>query len=134
MKRVLLQIMSTILSLTVVLSSMSFTVDKHYCGDVLVEVSYFGKAEGCCDVKQDNQHSQKKKNCCSNETEFIASTTFDKEKLLVLTPKDVQFLVFHLYSYINLYQEVTTEKKFYKDFSPPDLVEDIHVLHETFLI
>jgi hypothetical protein len=136
MKKVLFKITATLLSLIVVLSSMSFTIDKHYCGETLVDISYFGKADSCCDMKKSSEKPQKKKkkNCCSNETEFITSTTFDKEKVWVLAPKDVQFLVFHLYSYINLYQEVDVEKEFYKDFSPPDLGQDIQILHETFLI
>ena len=135
MKKVLFKITATLLSLVVLLSSMSFTIDKHYCGDTLVDVSYFGEADGCCDkMEMIEKQQEKKKSCCKNETEFIVSTTFDKEKVLVLSPKDVQFLVFHLYSYINLYQEVALEKEFYKDFSPPDLVQDIQVLHETFLI
>jgi hypothetical protein len=136
MKKVLLKFTATLLSLIVVLSSMSFTIDKHYCGDTLVDVSYFGEADSCCDMQKNSKkpEEEKKKNCCNNETEFIASTTFDKEKVWVLTPKDVQFVVFYLYSYINLYQEVAIDKEFYKDFSPPDLVQDIQVLHETFLI
>jgi hypothetical protein len=135
MKKVLFKIVASFLSLVVVLSSMSFTIDKHYCGETLVDVSYFGKADSCCGMKDMKKpEKKKKKGCCSNETEFIASTTFDKEKLLVLTPKNIEFVVFHLYSYINLYQEVEVEKEFYKDFSPPDLVPDLQVLHETFLI
>ena len=135
MKKFLAKITITLLSLIVILSSMSFVVDKHYCGDHLVDVSYFGKAENC-GMGEMNVHSQKKKKkqCCSNETEFLESSTFDKEKLLVFTPQEFQFFVFHAYSYINLYQEVQLEKEFYNDVDPPDMVRDLQVLHETFLI
>lgn len=136
MKNRLFQFTAILLSLIVVLSSMSFTIDKHFCGETLVDVSYFGKADTCCSKMEMKEQSQKKKKkkCCKNETEFIASTTFDKENVLVLTPKDVEFLVFHIHSYINLYQDPEVEKEFYKDVDPPDLVCDIQVLHATFLI
>ncbi len=118
---------------------MSFTVQKHYCGEILVDVSYVGEAEGCCATKamkkmDHEDHKQDQKDCCSNELELIESSTFDKEKLSSLSIDEIQFTAIYIYSYINLFQEVDLEKEFYKDFSPPDIVQDIHVLHETFLI
>ena len=136
MKEFLHKISAVALSLVVMLSTMSFTIDKHYCGETLVEVSYFGKADSCCakKMKKKEETKKKKKKCCTNELELIESTTFDKEKLTSLSVQEIQFLVFHVYSYINLFQEVELEKEFYKDFPPPDIVQDIQVLHETFLI
>lgn len=126
------------LSLIVIASTMSFTVEKHYCGETLVDVSYFGEADSCCAKsmkKKDHQEKKsQKKGCCSNELELIQSSTFNKEKLTSFSPQEMQFLTFFTYSYINLFQEVELEKEFYKDFSPPDIVQDIQVLHETFLI
>ena len=135
MKKFLLKISTSILSLFVIVSSMSFTIDKHYCGDTLIDVSFFGKADTCGmgEMKM-NADSQKMKKCCKNETEFIASAAFDKEKIVTFSPKEIRFLVFHVYSYINNYQEFELEKERYRDFSPPDIVQDIYVLHETFLI
>lgn len=133
MKKIIYKISAFLLSLLVLVSTMSFTVDKHYCGDKLVDVSYFGKADSCC-MDGKKMHQEMIKKCCSNETIIIESSNFDKENILTLTPKNVEFLVFHIYSYINLYQEVILEKEFYKDFSPPDPEEDIQVLHQTFII
>jgi len=138
MKKILTKISVCILALIVLLSSMSFTVEKHYCGETLVDVSYFGGAESCCAKamkKMDHEEEEpKKKGCCSNEFELIESPTFDKERITSFTPEEVQFFAFYVYSYINLFQEVELEKEFYKDFSPPDIVRDIQILHETFLI
>ena len=137
MKKFLQNISVSILSLIVILSSMSFTIDKHYCGDTLIDISYFGKADDCgmggMKMKVDSEKMKKKK-CCKNETELIESPAFDKEKIVTVTAENFEFLVFHIYSYINLYEETELEKEFYKDFSPPDIVQDIQVLHETFLI
>jgi hypothetical protein len=138
MKKILTKISASFLALIVLFSSMSFTVEKHYCGETLVDVSYFGEAESCCaKAMKEMDHKEKKsqkKGCCSDEVEIIESSTFDKEKITSFTPQELQFLTFYVFSYINLFQEVDLEKEFYKDFSPPDIVQDIQVLHETFLI
>ncbi len=135
MRKLFTKITATILSLIVLMSSMSFTIDKHYCGETLVDISYFGQADDCGMKMNMNSESPKmKKKCCKNVTEFVEFDAFDKEKVLTLTPKELQFLVFHVHSYLTLYEDVKLDKEFYKDFSPSDVVQDIHVLNETFLI
>lgn len=47
MKQFLSKIVSSVLALLVLFSTFSFTVEKHYCGDYLVDVSYLGKADTC---------------------------------------------------------------------------------------
>ena len=116
---------------------MSFTIDKHYCGETLVDVSYFGKAKGCgMESKTMNLDApkKKKKKCCKDETIVIESSTFDKEKIHSVQIVDLDFVFSYAYSYINLYQNLVLEKEYYKDFSPPDIDEDIQVLQQVFLI
>lgn len=136
MKKLVTKILATFLSLIVLMSSMSFTIDKHFCGETLVDISYFGKAEDC-GMKMNissEMRSMKKKKCCKNVTEFIEFDAFDQEKVQTISTHDIEFLVFHIYSYLNLYQDLKLDKEFYKDFSPPDIPKNIQVLHETFLI
>ena len=47
MNTTLRKISTTLLSLLVLFSSMSFTIDEHYCGTNLMDVSYFGDADNC---------------------------------------------------------------------------------------
>ena len=58
MKKVLLNISACALSFIVVLTSIFFTIDKHYCGEILVDISYFGVADNC---GMDGMKSSKKK-------------------------------------------------------------------------
>lgn len=135
MRKLLSKIVATFLSIIVLLSSMSFTVDKHFCGETLVDVSYFGKANDCgMKMNMSSESPKMKKKCCKNETEFLEFDSYDKENVLTLSPKELQFLVFHVHSYLTMYKDAEVEKEYYKDFSPPDLVVDIQVLHESFLI
>ena len=134
MKKLFYKISAVALSFIVLFSTMSFTIDKHFCGETLIDVAYFGKADDCGLKMKVDQQKMKKKKCCKNETEIIESPTFDKEKITTVTPENITFVIYHLYSYINTFQELSVEKEYYKDFSPPDLERDIQVLYETFLI
>jgi hypothetical protein len=137
MKAFIKKIMATVLSLVVLFSSISFTIDKHFCGETLIDVSYFGEADKCgMEGMEMNSNAKrvKKKKCCKDETIFVESSTFDKEKVITLQSIDLEFVFSYAYSYINLYQNITLEKEYYKDFSPPDVEQDIRILHQTFLI
>lgn len=132
MNKILKNISVCFLSLLVLMASTSFTIDKHYCGETLVDVSYFGAADNC--GMEDIKSSKKKKKCCKNETEVIKLTAFEKDNGFQFSTEEIQFLVFHTYSYIHLFQAVELEKKTYKEHPPPDIAQDIQVLYETFLI
>ena len=70
MKQFFHKISSILMAIVVLFSTMSFTVDMHYCGDSLVETAIFHKAEGCGMEMQkpsDEGCSVAVKNCCSNE-------------------------------------------------------------------
>ena len=41
------KIFSVTLALLVLMSTLSFTVEKHFCGDVLVDVSVFTETQKC---------------------------------------------------------------------------------------
>ena len=58
------------MAFVVLFSTMSFTIDMHYCGDKLVETAIFNKAKGC-GMEMDNPSAEgcaiTKKNCCNDE-------------------------------------------------------------------
>lgn len=138
MNNVFSKISSICLALIVLLSTVSFTLDSHYCGDTLVDYSLFGHVETCgmevqkqlpspdCDIS--------KKDCCSDEQAIVKGqdtlkTSFDKLN------KDQQlFVAAFIHSYINLIFESQTDLNSYRDYTPPLLVWDIHILEQTFLI
>ncbi len=126
------------MALLVFASTMSFTIESHYCGEVLVDTSIFGTVESCgMEVQQKTSSTEcdiTKKDCCSDEKHFVdgqdnLKISFDK------LDKEQQILVATLiYSYINLFTELQTENISFRDYSPPPLVRDVQVLDQTFLI
>tara|TARA_R110002073_G_scaffold57778_2_gene146575 strand:+ start:18520 stop:18936 length:417 start_codon:yes stop_codon:yes gene_type:complete len=138
MKKVFYKISSACLALIVLLSTVSFTVDSHYCGDTLVDSSIFGHVETCgMEVQQQSPSSEcdiSKKDCCSDEQVIVEGqdtlkTSFDK------LDKDQQlFVAAFIHTYINLFFESQEDLNSYRDYTPPPLVRDIQVLDQTFLI
>lgn len=138
MKKVFYKISSACLALIVLLSTVSFTVDSHFCGDTLVDSSIFGHVETCgMEVQQQSPSSEcdiSKKDCCSDEQVIVEGqdtlkTSFDK------LDKDQQlFVAAFIHTYINLFFESQEDLNSYRDYTPPPLVRDIQVLDQTFLI
>tara|TARA_B100000787_G_scaffold169695_1_gene161769 strand:+ start:8171 stop:8584 length:414 start_codon:yes stop_codon:yes gene_type:complete len=137
MKVLIKKIISTLLSIIVLLSSMSFVIDEHYCGDMLMDVSYFGDADNC-GISGMNMNSEtsviKKNNCCKDKITLVESLIFKKEKNINPQYIELDIAFFNEYSYLVFYKNIALEKKYHKDFSPPDIEQDIRVLHQTFLI
>lgn len=132
LRQFLHKIFSTLLALLVLFSTVSFTIEKHFCGDVLVDVSMFTEAEKC---EMEALEIQQKKTCCKDELQVVQGqnelkfSSFDD-----LEFEQQQFLTSFVYSYTNLFKTLEKEIIPHKDYSPPNLVTDIQVLNETFLI
>ena len=76
-----------------------------------------------------------KKPCCKDEVDMLKG----QDELLVKTFDDLDldqqvFLASFAYSYINLFEGLPQFIVPHKDYSPPNLVADIQVLDQVFLI
>lgn len=131
-KQLLHKTFSTLLALLVLFSTVSFTIEKHFCGDVLVDVAMFSEAEKC---EMEALEIQQKKTCCKDELQVVQGqdelkfSSFDD-----LEFEQQQFLASFAYTYTNLFKTLEKEIVPHKDYSPPNLVIDLQVLNDTFLI
>ena len=125
------------MALLVLFSTMSFTVDKHFCGKVLVDSAVFSEAEGC-GMHSQNPTSSEKENpedfCCSEE-----QTSIEGQDELSLTFDDLDlqqqaFLASFSYSYLSLFEGLPEQVVPFKNYSPPLLVRDVQLLDQVFLI
>ncbi|MBC7000611.1 hypothetical protein, partial [Cytophaga sp. FL35] len=109
MKKVFHKILSVLMAFVVMLTTMSYTVDMHYCGDSLVDFSLFTKAEGCGmekaqPAKSCENPSMTEKSCCTDqqivkEGQDDLKTSFNK-----LTFEQQTFVATFFYTYINLFE------------------------------
>ncbi len=137
MKQFVTKFLSSILAFLVLFSTFSFTVEKHYCGDYLVDVSYLGKADTCnSDGGVDKCATlAKKKKCCKDEVQQIdGQDEFQKVSTEKISFNQVKLLVAFYNSYQFVFQDLEKQTISHQYYSPPDLVQDIQVLHEVFII
>lgn len=139
MKSVLTKITAVLMTFVVLFSTMSITVNSHYCGDYLVGVSYFGKAKSCGMEMASNTKLEEcsitKKNCCNDTVHVIKGQDDLKNSLFdSLSFQQQLFIVSFFTSYHNLFSQTSNTKLSIGEYVSPILVKNIRLLIEVYLI
>ena len=129
--------MSLAMALVVLFSTMSFTVNMHYCGDTLVESAIFQKAKGCgmeMEKPSTEECSITKKNCCDDKQ--LAIEGQDELQLQVdkITFEQQVFIASFVYTYINLFEGLDSNVSTYEEYKPPLVIRQLYKIDETYLI
>jgi len=132
------KIIATLLTCIVLVSTMSFTVEKHYCGRFLVDVAVFSKAKDCgmeMMNHSDNQQLEiKKKSCCKDEIIVLEGQDELKISFDQIDFSQQIFITSFLYSYLEFSFLPKEERFIIEEYAPPERVKNMLVLYETFLI
>lgn len=138
MKLFLQKILSFSLATLVLMTTMSFTVDMHYCGDALIDISLFHNADTCGMEKQPSENECGNENpddtCCSDEQIVLENQDSIKTSLETFPVGQQIFVATLFYSYINLFEGLDKNIVPFRDYTPPFFKRDIQKLHETYLI
>ena len=135
-KNMFIKTFSSLLAFLVLFSTVSFTIEKHFCGDVLVDVAVFTEAQKCAMESYELALEKiTKKSCCKDEIDVLKG----QDELKFSAFEDLEFhqqifLSTLTYSYFNLFESLPNESIPHKDYSPPNLVADLQVLDQVFLI
>lgn len=131
------------MAVLVLASTLSFTVDMHYCGDHLVDFSFLQDSKTCGmeaktdlkELKTDFCSSEiNQKSCCSDK-QFAAQGQDDlKASFADFQANQQVFIASFVYSYINLFEGETEDFIPFKTYRPPHITRDVQLLHESFLI
>ena len=125
------------MAFVVLFSTMSFTVNMHYCGDTLVETTLFNKAKGC-GIEMEKPSTEgcsiTKKNCCDDKQLVIDGQDELKLNFDKLTFEQQQFVASFVYTYINLFEGLDKNVSSYEEYKPPLVVKQIFKIDETYLI
>ena len=129
--------MSLAMTFVVLCSTMSFTVNMHYCGDTLVESAIFQKAKGCgmeMEKPSTEECSITKKNCCDDKQ--LAIEGQDELQLQVdkITFEQQVFIASFVYTYINLFEGLDSNVSTYEEYKPPLVIRQLYKIDETYLI
>lgn len=138
MKEVFHKVLSVLMAFVVLFTTMSFTVDMHYCGNTLVDFSIIQKAATCGMEKQKKpiscEERKTEKSCCSDEQMIIEGLDYFKISFDKLSFEQQTFITTFFYTYINVFEGLEENIIPFKDYSPPPLIRDVQILHQTFLI
>lgn len=122
----------------VLLSTMSFTINKHFCGDHLVSTSLILKADTCgMDIQKPSPQKEcsiLKKNCCKDEIQLIEGQDDLKLNFSDVSFQEQVFVASFVISYINLFEGLDFSIVPFKEYSPPLVVKDIQLFDQVFLI
>ncbi len=140
MKEAFRKIASLSMAFIVLFSTMSFSVDMHYCGDHLVDFSFSQKVDTCIMKAEMTESSsactvmEMEMDCCS-DVEIVFEGQEDLKVSFDQLSFDQQvFVASFVCSYIDLFEGFDENVVPFKDYSPPPLIRDIQILDQTFLI
>tara|TARA_B110001469_G_scaffold46767_1_gene45730 strand:+ start:198 stop:611 length:414 start_codon:yes stop_codon:yes gene_type:complete len=137
MKQISHKILATVLAFVVLFSTMSFTVDMHFCGDTLVATSMFQKATGC-GMEMEKPAAEGctivKSNCC-NDKQMIIDGQDEMQLSITTIPFEQQvFITSLIYTYIELFEGSDTIVSLYQAYKEPLVNRQLYKLAETYLI
>lgn len=135
-KAILHKTFSFIMALLVLFSTVSFTVEKHFCGDVLIDSAVFSEAQKCkMEAFEIELAKLTKKHCCKDIIEVIeGQDQLKPSKVEHIPPQQKVVMTSYIYAFNHTIQELPKLIIPHKHYSPPDLIIDIQVLDEVFLI
>ena len=129
---------SLMLALLVLVSTFSFAIEKHFCGDLLVDQAMFSKVKDC-GMSSHNMDSMivseiLSDSCCTNT--HLALEGQDELKISFdnLNFNQQVFVAAFTFSFIELFEGTPELVIPFKNYSPPILVTDIHLMDQVFLI
>ncbi|SNY94474.1 HYC_CC_PP family protein [Flagellimonas pacifica] len=136
MKEIFRNISSIFLALMVLLSTVSWTVDKHLCMGRVMDVSFFAHADDCgMEEAMAAMGTEVGENhCCDDESFTLKGQDDLKLSWYDLELEHQAFLVAFTQSYFDLFVPVEELPVPHEKYPPPILVRDVQVLDQVFLI
>ena len=125
------------MAFVVLFSTMSFTINMHYCGDTLVESAMFHKAKGCgMEMQKPSTEgcAITKKNCCNDEQLVVDGQDELQLQIDTFSFDQQLFIASFVYTYINLFDGLDNNVTSYEAYEPPLVIRQILKIDETYLI
>ena len=138
MKSIIRHILSFAMAFLVLFSTISFTVDMHFCGKHLVDFSLFNKAENCgmkamMTTSMDDQMNMDM-DCCSDVNIVQLGHDDLKTSFEKISFEHQLFVTTFIAAYIDLFQGLESNEIPHKEYPPPLLIKDVIILEQQFLI
>lgn len=136
MKGLTTKIVAPFLAVLVLLSTISWSVEKHLCMGRVMDVAFFHDAESCgMDKAMAVIGEAEADNPCCDDESFMLEGQHDLKMSWDELDVDSQvFLTAFAHSYLTLLSVSAEHQIPQETYPPPLLVQDLTILHEVFLI
>jgi len=120
------------------LSTTSFSLFKHFCGDNLVNIS-FEKVESCCQSEIESDKivnpnlNFSEKGCCKNEATLKNLSLLDITNTVQISKSKAVFITAYNYNFTERFKSFFS-KNYFKDFSLLHIVFNKQIQFQSFLI
>lgn len=136
------------MAILILVSSIGFTIDQHFCGGQLKSFSLIGKAKDCYELATGEKQlscpnhnidsfkglSISKKRCCENRTEHFQSDTEVPSSISnILNVDTQQFIVAYISVFITRSLLIPLNGV-HLSYKPPIIYSDIPILIQSFLL
>lgn len=138
MKAVFNKISAIFMALVVMFSTMSFSINKHYCMDHLVDVSLILPAENC-GMDMGNPATAEGEQltatpCCSDEHIAVEGQDEINPAVSMSVCFDQVFIASFICNFTFFFEEAIPERPEFTEYGPPLITRDLPVIYETYLI
>ena len=126
---------SAALAVLVLFSTLSISIEKHYCGEHLVDIAIFSDAQKCGMESSDDGTANMGENCCKDIVDLVeGQDELSVEKTELLTASQKVFVLSFAYVFGGLQLPESLDDPPFQHYIPPEVIQDIQVLNEVFLI
>ena len=125
---------SVLLAFLLLFSTLSFSMDMHFCGKMLVDYAFFAEASDCGMAMDDSQMADS--GCC-DDVEIVGLGQDHLEKTKAESVSGQRLVMVALLAKglpILLEMDTRVAEPPFDDYSPPKLIRDLPVRHQVFLI
>lgn len=125
----------SILSFCFLFSTMSFSINTHYCGNILVDKQMMLPAKKCAMHSADNTHINAKDDCCNESNQIIDGQ--DELQLNFLDDIQSPFVALSYsadHFLLRLQTDQLKRQTHFKDRAPPGNKYSFQILYQSFLI
>lgn len=138
----ILQLISVSMAVLMLISTLSVRIEKHYCGEHLVDVAFFTEAENCgMEVSDkgleasDEDSLLIKKSCCKDVVDLHeGQDELSLEKTKEFNSYQKVFRLSFIDAFSGLYSLEPENNIPFDHYSPPGFIRDLQILNEVFLI
>jgi len=135
-KKFFQKIASLTMAVLLLLSTVSWTVDKHLCMGRVMDVALFAKADDCgmYAVMEAMGATSDENHCCGDERFTVQGQDDLKISFNDISFDQQVFLVAFTHVYLGLFPDAQEHVLTNEHYPPPILIKDIQLLDAVFLI